>query len=52
MRTKLKLGSENKLKNRKEVDEILKKITLLKKKSTPQNLGELYFGEKFIKHAI
>lgn len=25
------LGSENKLKNRKEVDEILKKITLLKK---------------------
>lgn len=29
-----------------------KKITLLKKNLTPQNLGELYFGEKFIKHAI
>lgn len=29
-----------------------KKITLLKEKLTPQNLGELYFGEKFIKHAI
>lgn len=29
-----------------------KKNNPLKKKLTPQNLGELYFGEKFIKHAI